>query len=150
MSKDEMKSNSTKSSVTRRNFLSAGATAAVAPMILPSGVLAAKGRPGANDKLVIGIIGCGGQGGAHLNFLSGRKDVHLAAVCDVYDKNRQKGVDVSGGKAQGYKDYRKLLERKDLDAALGKTASNPFGGTCKQPIATAKDCVLFMQNNRQT
>ena len=49
------------SRVTRREFIAAAA-AASAPLILPSGVLAQAGRLGANDKLVLGHIGAGGQG----------------------------------------------------------------------------------------
>ena len=68
--------------IPRRAFL-AGAAAATAPLILPSGVLAQRGRPGANDRLVLGHIGAGGQGRSHLKFLTGRKDVQVAAICDV-------------------------------------------------------------------
>lgn len=109
---------STKTSITRRRFLKTASTASIAPMLLPSGVLAARGNPGANDKLVIGQIGTGGQGRSHSKFLSGRNDVQVAAVCDVYDVHRQQGIDFTDGKAQGYNDYRKLLERKDLDAVV--------------------------------
>lgn len=118
MSEKETKSDTSTKSVTRRKFLTASATAAVGPMILPSGVLATKENPGANDKLNIGVIGCGGQGGVHLQFLGGRKDVNIGAVCDVYAPHVQKGVDMSGGQAIAYTDYRKLLDQQDLDAAL--------------------------------
>lgn len=104
--------------MSRRGFLKTASTAAIAPMILPSGVLAANGKPGANDKLVVAQIGTGGQGRSHSKFLSGRDDVQVAAVCDVFDTHRQMGIDFTGGKAEGYKDYRKLLERKDLDAVV--------------------------------
>lgn len=118
MSTSPKNSNVKKVVMNRRRFLKTASTAAIAPMILPSGVLAAKGNPGANDKLVIGQIGTGGQGRSHSKFLSGRKDVQVAAVCDVYDKHRQQGIDFTDGQAQGYNDYRKLLERKDLDAVV--------------------------------
>lgn len=118
MSKNETKSEGKQSSLSRRKFLAAGGTAAVAPMVLPSGVLAAKGRSGANDKLSIGVIGTGGQGTSHLKFLTGREDVHIPAVCDVYKPHLNRAIDFTGGKAEGYNDYRKLLDRKDLDAVL--------------------------------
>lgn len=107
-----------KTKINRRTFIKTASAASIAPMILPSGVLAQNGRPGANDKLVIGQIATGGQGRAHANFLAGRDDVQVAAVCDVDEKHRQMGIDFTGGKAEGYNDYRKLLERKDLDAVL--------------------------------
>ena len=46
----------------RRDFL---ATIAL-PALIPSGVLAAAGRPGANERLVVGHIGVGGMGNVHL------------------------------------------------------------------------------------
>ncbi|HOH32163.1 MAG TPA: twin-arginine translocation signal domain-containing protein, partial [Candidatus Hydrogenedentes bacterium] len=45
-----------------RNTLAGGAALSVAPMILPSGILAAQGQPGANDRIGVGVIGPGRQG----------------------------------------------------------------------------------------
>ena len=50
----------------RRSFIRRSGTAATAfaaPYFIPSGVLAADGRPGANDRIGIGFIGPGRQGG---------------------------------------------------------------------------------------
>lgn len=105
------------SRLTRRRFL-ATAAAASGPLILPSGVLAQAGRPGANDRLVLGHIGAGGQGKAHLHYLSGRDDVKVAAVCDVDETHRNQGIDLTGGKAQGYNDYRRVLDRSDIDGVI--------------------------------
>lgn len=117
MSNDKQATQSSKSKFTRRTFL-AGAAAVAAPMILPSGVLAQKGRPGANDRLILGHIGAGGQGRSHLKFLTGRDDVTVAAICDVDKSHLQMGRDFTGGKADGYNDYREVLDRKDLDAVV--------------------------------
>ncbi|MCH8204314.1 MAG: Gfo/Idh/MocA family oxidoreductase [Candidatus Hydrogenedentes bacterium] len=115
MTHDKKIPRSSRRTLTRRSFL-AGTAAVAGPLILPSGVLAQQGRPGANDRLIVGHIGAGGQGRSHLKFLTGRNDVEVAAVCDV-DKDQLKlGLDFTGGKAQGYNDYRELLDRKDIDA----------------------------------
>ena len=48
--------------LSRRGFLKRGATVAAgvaAPYIVPSGVLAADGKPGANDRVGLGLIGTG-------------------------------------------------------------------------------------------
>ncbi|PCJ64755.1 MAG: hypothetical protein COA73_03495 [Candidatus Hydrogenedentota bacterium] len=116
-----------KPSLTRRSFLASSAAAVAAPMILPSGVLAQKGKPGANDRLVVGLIGAGGQGRSHLKFLTGRDDVEVAAICDVDSKNLSTGLDFTGGKAKGYIDYRPLLDRKDLDAVVIVTPDHWHG-----------------------
>jgi len=102
--------------VSRRSFLSRtacwGAGLAM-PAIIPREVLAAPGRPGANDRIITGHIGIGGMGSGHL-----RKDA--AALCDVdlnHLKKAKEIVEEKGGKNPAlYVDYRRLLERKDLDA----------------------------------
>ncbi len=128
-----------KSVLTRRSFLASSAAAVAAPMILPSGVLAQKGKPGANDKLVIGQIGAGGQGRSHLKFLSGREDVELAAICDVDANNLSTGLDFTGGKADGYTDYRRVLDRKDLDAVVIVTPDHWHGIMMVQACEAGKD-----------
>ncbi len=75
-----------------------------------------------NDKIVIGLIGCGGMGAANMRNLMGFDDVEFAAVCDV-DTSRMPGdinkvEEVYGKKPEVFTDYRKMLERKDLDAII--------------------------------
>ncbi len=83
---------------------------------------------GANDKLVIGLIGCGGMGAYNMRKLMEKSDIQIAAVCDV-DESRM-GGDISdvekkyGKKPDIYKDYRKMLERKDIDAVIVGTPDN--------------------------
>jgi predicted dehydrogenase len=104
----------------RRDFL-AKAGAAVAPLFLPEGVLAAPGRPGANDRLTVAHIGVGGMGGAHLDMsLSFRKagQIDIVAVCDVDSKRLAAAAKKVGAGCQAYRDYRQLLQRKDLDAVI--------------------------------
>jgi len=86
---------------------------------LKSRIQAAPGRRvlGANDKVVMGIIGSGGMGRHHMNVFK-EQGVEWAAVCDVYEKNLAEGLKIAGDKAKGYNEYERLLERKDLDAIL--------------------------------
>ena len=83
------------SPTSRRTFLKSAGTALAAgaslglPQLIPSNVLAAAGKPGANDRLVIGHIGVGGMGGGHLSYTLARQnrgDVKVAAVCDADEK----------------------------------------------------------------
>jgi predicted dehydrogenase len=74
---------------------------------------------GANDRIRFGLIGCGGMGTGHLGSLVKRSDadnIKVLAVSDVYQRRltRAKGI----GQGDGYLDYRKLLERPDIDAVL--------------------------------
>ena len=104
----------------RRSFLKAGVAVAAAPMILPSGVLAANGNPGANDRFVLGAIGAGRQGGGVTSRFAAYDDVDVAAVADV-DLRRARSLAEEVGGADVYQDYRELLERNDLDAVIDGT-----------------------------
>ena len=76
----------------------------------------------ANDKIVLGLIGCGGMGAADMRELMNKPEVEVAALCDV-DSDRMtndiKDVEKKYGKKPGiYSDFRKMLERKDLNGII--------------------------------
>lgn len=106
------------SPLSRRQFLARSTAAAIGPLILPTGVLAQNGRPGANDRVVIGHIGIGGMGSGHLNFIQGYKGAESGALCDVDQQHLHKAKDTVGRDIPAYGDYRRLLEQKDLDAVI--------------------------------
>ena len=97
-----------------KSTVAAGVVAA-APQIVPSTVF------GANESLVMGVIGPGGRGRAVMGMCQAR-DVKFAAVCDVSDVRIKAAVERArennDGKVDAYWDYRELLKRKDLDAVL--------------------------------
>lgn len=98
-----------------------GATAMGFPQIIPSRVLGAPGKTGANDRLTIGHIGIGGMGGDHLGYMLARRsrgEVNVAALCDVDENRLASALKSVGAPATPYRDYRYLLERKDLDAVV--------------------------------
>ncbi|MEN6449705.1 MAG: twin-arginine translocation signal domain-containing protein, partial [Thermoguttaceae bacterium] len=73
-------------SLSRRGFLKRAAvagTAVAAPYLIPSGVLAAPGRPGANDRIGIAGIGIGRQGSGLVARAAGRQDVRFIGIADV-------------------------------------------------------------------
>jgi predicted dehydrogenase len=79
---------------------------------------------GANDRIVLGFIGVGAQGMTHVRNMkthTAENNVAGAAVCDVWKKRIDQAKDFLGGDCQGYGDYRKLLERKDIDAVMIST-----------------------------
>ena len=112
--------------VPRRTFLkTAGSAAAIgpiaAPYVIPSGVLASADKPGANDRLTIGHIGVGGKGSSHMRQIVGfmkKGEVNIAAVCDVDDKRLTNASRTAGPQADCYRDYRYLIDRKDIDAVI--------------------------------
>ena len=117
----------TSSSLNRRAFLrrsalgSLGLSALAFPSLAPSGVLAANGRPGANGRFVVAHIGVGGMGMTHLNnMLRFQKEekVRVAAVCDADDNFLETAWNTASQTARPYRDYRYLIERRDIDAVL--------------------------------
>src|SRR5262249_49026264 len=74
---------------------------------------------GAGKRLRFGVIGGGGMGTGPLHALvrRGKKDdLEVVAVCDVYQRRLSRAEKLT--KAKGYRDYRDLLDRKDIDAVL--------------------------------
>jgi predicted dehydrogenase len=113
--------NQLKARLTRRRFLQAGVATVGALTLAPSGVIGAPGQPGANQRMVVAHIGVGGMGNTHLNnMLRFRTEgkVRIAAVCDVDDNRLEAAATNVGAGVTPYRDYRYLLERKDVDAVL--------------------------------
>lgn len=74
---------------------------------------------GANERLRIGVIGAGGMATGHMHTLVRMREkdnLDILGVCDVYRKRLDKAVQITGGKP--YKEYRRLLEVKDIDYVL--------------------------------
>jgi predicted dehydrogenase len=98
----------------RRQFLrqtAACASALAIPYYVPARAF------GANERIITGHIGVGNQGKGNLKaFID-----HAAAVCEV-DRDRlaaaAKTVEAAGRKCEAFSDYRKLLDRKDIDAVV--------------------------------
>jgi len=100
--------------ISRRSFLAT--SAAVGATSLFSSQLRAIG---ANDDVRIAVIGLNGRGGAHVDAFPQVQGVRLVALCDADEKVLGKAVqkaEQKNQKVQGYKDIRKLLESKEIDA----------------------------------
>ncbi len=140
-------------SLTRRDFLRTAA-AVSAPTILPGSVCGAANSAKPSDRIVLGLIGVGGQGGYHLQCLTGFKDVQIAAVCDVDANRRQAAVDkvnkaYSGAMKSGsYKgcaglnDFRELIVRDDIDAVLIATPDHWHAAMAVAAMENGKDCYV--------
>lgn len=101
----------------RREFLAGTAkTSAIA-----GGVLAASSWQrvaGANDRIVLGVLGPGARGQRVMEHFLTFPEVEVVALCDIYDEHLGQANDKLAGKAQTFTDYRKVLEVKDIDAVL--------------------------------
>lgn len=125
--------------LSRRRFLQTSAVAAgtfAAPYFVPARAF------GANDRIVIGAIGVGGQGKGNLNGFIGQKDVGVAAICDVDSVRREAVAKLAterGHDMQAYEDYRELLDRKDVDAVVVSTPDHWHALQTVQACEAGKD-----------
>ena len=69
--------------LSRRQFLASSTAAAAVPLFIPTGVLAAPGRPGANDRIGVAGIGIGRQGSSDLKDLMKDPRSRFIAIADV-------------------------------------------------------------------
>ncbi|HOA75623.1 MAG TPA: Gfo/Idh/MocA family oxidoreductase [Phycisphaerae bacterium] len=120
----------------RRDFLrnSAAVTAAgfAAPYFVPSHVLAAPGRRGANDRLKVAFIGCGGRA-RHLMTGENLKDhADIVAVADCELERMDGAAKLVPGSENWarYQDYRKLLEKEKIDAVFVATTTHARALIC--------------------
>ena len=102
----------------RRQFIASTAAGSFAFTFLPRHVLGAPDSPPPSQKLNIGCIGIGGQGGAVMKELAKFDNVNIAALCDVDTKYAANNIKAYPGRAL-YGAYRVMLEKeKGLDAVL--------------------------------
>lgn len=76
---------------------------------------------GANDRIHLGLIGCGGRGRYVGKFMKDTPDVNFTAVADVHEPSAAAAREWAGADAKAYVDFRKLLEQKDVDGVLVAT-----------------------------
>jgi predicted dehydrogenase len=99
--------------ITRRTFTKAGAAATLG--------LAAS-RParvrGANERIGLGFIGVGGRGRSLVNTFRACADAEIVALCDVYGPHVELAQKPLEDKAAEYGDFRRLIDRKDVDAVV--------------------------------
>src|ERR1019366_5277782 len=112
----------------RRNFLR-GVSAATA--------LSYSRVMGANDRIQLGVIGCGDRGRYDMeNFQKAKADV--VAVCDIYGAQIDKAREKAPG-AKDFKDHRALLEMKEVDVALIATPDHWHAQIAIDALNAGKD-----------
>jgi predicted dehydrogenase len=120
-------------------LLAATGLAGFVPAAAASSPFAATSKPSDNDKIIVGLIGAKGQGMANLRQALKQTGVECGGVCDIDDAIlTERSAEIS--KIQGrapveYKDFRKLLDNKDIDAVIIGT---PDHWHCYQMIAACE------------
>jgi predicted dehydrogenase len=125
---------STRDDRTRRDFIKqvgAGAVAAAGSVAATTSAEAARTAPamargrviGANERINVGFVGCGGRMNAHIRRVMARNtergDVQAVAVNDIWDKRKARAREATGVDERAvHHDYRELCARADVDAVV--------------------------------
>lgn len=113
---------------TRRAFLASNLIAAAG---LPAAATLLRGdepkKEPPSERVRLGFIGLGGMGSGTLGGMLGQPDVEVRAVCDVYEPHAGRAKEMTKGKAEVYGDFRRLLERTDLDGVVVSTPDHWHG-----------------------
>ena len=91
-------------------------------------------RTAANDR-----IGVGNMGTTDLTDFINNPDVDVVAVCDVYEPNLENALKLTGGKAKVYRDYRRLLEDRNVQAVMIATPEHWHAIMCIDACEAGKD-----------
>jgi len=112
-----------KTNISRRQFAIrlAGTTAGIATFGSTLGMSAKSYSQiiGANERIKVGVIGCGGMANDHMEALLQMKqsdNVEIAAVCDVYTNRLDSAKELT--KAKAYKNYQDILDSKKIHYVL--------------------------------
>ena len=125
------------SQITRRDFVRTAGRAAVLGALAAGPYVSRHQVLGANDRIGVGIIGIGRQASDLLRGLLTLKEAQFVAVADV-NLNRAKEAGQKNN-AVAYQDYRRLLERKDVDAIITATPEHWRALICIQACQAGKD-----------
>lgn len=120
---------------TRRDILKLGG--GIAPLFVPRRVLGAPGRPGANDRIRVGVIGVGNRGNLLIEQLPPEGEIVALADCNFPRCGKAAAKKPNQWKL--YSDYRKLLDDKNVDAVIVATTDHGRVLPCIHACQAGKD-----------
>ncbi|TWU42550.1 Gfo/Idh/MocA family protein [Novipirellula artificiosorum] len=148
---------------TRRTFLghaAAASTTFAIPTIIPASALGRDSAVAPSEKLTLGVIGIGPRCTYDLKAMMGLSDVQCIAIADVQQSRRNAGkklVDEHYGNTscELYRDFRELLDRKDLDTVIVATGdrwhapASMMAAEAGKDVYSEKPCGLTIENCQQ-
>jgi myo-inositol 2-dehydrogenase / D-chiro-inositol 1-dehydrogenase len=126
-----------KHAFTRRGFIKSSIATLATISIVPRHVLGGQGHTPPSETLTRGVIGTGGMGMGHVKSIN--TQAKLLAVCDVDERHLHNALQGAGPDVKGYKDYREMLERKDIDIIHIPTPPHWHGIMCVDAAKAGKD-----------
>lgn len=130
-------------STSRRRFLgtSLAASAFAGVQFLPKSLFAAPGRTAPNERIRLGIVGCGNRAADIALWFAGTKMVEIRAVCDVDLEGKHcAGFLKTAPDAPRFTDFRKMFDRhaKDFDAVIVGTPDHSHFPVCMLAMSLGK------------
>ncbi len=127
----------------RRDFLRNSTTAAAGlamPMVIPSHVFGAAGKPGANDRVAVAFIGLGGRATWILQY-DDLSQAQIVAVCDCFQPRCDAIAKVmpKDTKWNKYSDYFEMFDKEKLDAVFVETTTHARVLTCIHALQAGLD-----------
>lgn len=120
------------SSVSRREFLgTAGLVGAAVPYVVSPTALGQPDKAPPSEKIRLALIGCGGMGRGNLGNCAHHPDVVVVGACDPWQARREAVCAQFKDTCKPHKDYREVLDRKDVDAVI---IASPPHWHCLQAI----------------
>ncbi len=94
---------------------------------------------GANDRVRMGLIGCGGRGRYVARFMREAPNVEFVALADVHEPSAAAARDQAGGDARAFQDFRRMLDMKNVDAVLVATPDHWHATATVLALRAGKD-----------
>ena len=116
----------------KKSALTTGSLLASHSLLMSSNIL------GANDTVNIGVIGTGSRGGGLTSVINRIDNIRVVACADILPFRLQQGADRAKGSVKAYKDYRKLLDNKDVDAVIVSTPFSTHGKIAMDALDAGK------------
>lgn len=140
----------------RRDFLFAGAAATAAATIVPAHVLGRQGATSPSEKIVLGVIGIGPRCTYDLKAMLPFSDIQCVAIADVQASRRDAGKTLVDQQYKNrdcklYRDFRELLDRKDIDAVIVATgdrwhsAASILAAKAGKDVYSEKPCGITIE-----
>ncbi len=130
----------TRSGLGRREFVRRAAVGAAGLTLLSRRA----GATAPSDKIVVAHIGVNGMGRNHIRWFAGLEDVEVAALCDVDGGHLGKAMETlydirPGSRTEAYLDFRRVLDRKDIDAITCATPDHWHALVAVMAFQSGKD-----------
>lgn len=120
-------------SISRRSFLAGSLAAATLATASSSTRIL-----GANDRIRLGVIGSGGRSRSLMRNVNDIGGTQWVALSDIWDQRMREAEEISGP-VDKIRDYRKLLERKDIDAVIIGTFDHVHAQILIDAVRAGKD-----------